>query len=67
VIGSRVTIWFAKAGHWFVCDGTTTVKAACVRFDDGATDYKEDGFRELEGGPRGVVRATLVELIPWTE
>lgn len=61
VVGDRVTVWFARAGHWWIRwpDGRTE-KAMEVALTDAETEIKDDAWLDLPGGPRGIIHGTLV-------
>jgi hypothetical protein len=56
-------VWWSTEGgaHWrFLNEAGELVKAKWVRLGPGVTDMKDDGFRDLPGGPRGVLKAEIV-------
>lgn len=62
-----VKVWFDKGGFWHVAfeDGTVR-QAGQVNLDACVTQYKADGFMELQpGGPRGIVVGELVAMVDW--
>jgi hypothetical protein len=56
-------VWWSNDGgmHWrFMNESGELVKAKWIRFGSGTTDLRSEGFLELPGGPRGVIRADVV-------
>jgi hypothetical protein len=64
MIGSPCVMWWTTRGHWLLFVDGVELEASWVRLEGCVTDVKQDGFREFTGGPRGIVRGTLVAWEP---
>lgn len=68
--GQIVAVWWARSprSHWMIgFPGGRTERAEKVYFRGGFSQLKDDGFMELENGPRGIMRVELESWEPFVE